>query len=116
MTANVTNSVPLVSEGERKFYVYILMGLSEFYYCGISQDLYKRYTDHNRGYSKSTRKHLPYVLKWLHVVDTRMKARFIEKQIKRTGVRKFYRKEVYGCNINHSKNLVEEFNFNLRAY
>jgi putative endonuclease len=90
------------------FHVYIIEGVNKWMYCGISGKIVQRIQDHNKGKSKSTRKHLPYILKFLYETDSRIKARLIEKKIKNFGVRKFYTKLQFSNNYEKGKNWIEE--------
>ena len=73
---------------------YIIRGKSNFHYCGITNQIEKRITQHNTGNSKSTRKNKPYALIYTEQFETRIKARQREKQIKNQGVQKWYNKNV----------------------
>lgn len=79
---------------EQKFYTYIIKGLNEFFYCGITNNIHRRYNEHNTGQSKSTIKNLPYALKFLRQFNTRKEARKLEVKIKTTGVYKWYCKNI----------------------
>ena len=75
-------------------YTYILKGEKDFYYCGITNDIHKRYKQHNTGKSISTKKYLPYSIKFLRRFSTRSLARVLEVTIKNTGVKKWYDKNI----------------------
>lgn len=83
-----------------KFYTYILCGLNDWHYCGITNNIVRRYFEHNSGMSRSTRSHAPYILKWIHVSETRQQARFLEVKIKRAGVRKWMQRNLYSSHHN----------------
>lgn len=76
-------------------FVYIIEGVGGWCYCGQTKDIVKRFLQHNRGESKSTRKNSPYVLKWLFQANGRHKARFIEMMIKQAGVKEFLSRAKY---------------------
>lgn len=94
---------------DSKIYIYIIQGTYDYYYCGITHDIYSRYKAHNSGHSKSTRYNKPYILKWLREVNSRTKARFIEVMIKKHGVKRFVTKQKYRAEIEVSKRLIEDF-------
>jgi len=82
-------------------YTYIIKGKKDYYYCGITKDINKRYAEHNTGKSKSTRRNLPYSLKFCYENSTRSLARKLEEKIKRAGIRKWYYKNIkYGNHDN----------------
>ena len=84
-----------------KVYTYILRGKRDYYYCGITNDIDKRYKEHNTGKSKSTKRNLPYSLKFLQSFGTRQEARNKEVLIKKAGVRKWYMKNIeFGNHVN----------------
>ena len=73
---------------------YIILGQKGYHYCGITNQIEKRITQHNSGNSKSTRKHKPYTIIYLEQFNNRQKARIREKQIKNSGVQKWYNRNV----------------------
>lgn len=89
-----------------KCYTYILKGVNDFYYCGITSKIDERYRQHNTGQSKSTKRNLPYSIKFLRAYPSRIEARRMEVRIKNTGVKKWYHKNIlYG---NHSNMVCTE--------
>ncbi len=106
----------LVEKAKEVFYVYVLEGERDYFYCGQSANIYERYMQHNRGESKSTASNKPYVLKWLVECDSRKKARFIEVYIKSMGVKKFLQRERYTSRSVGNSWRVESFYQSLRAY
>ena len=69
--------------------VYILYLSDGTYYTGITNNLKRRLTEHRKGYSRSTRRKLPVLDYWFHVVVNRKMARRIEVIIKNTGAKKY---------------------------
>lgn len=71
-------------------YLYIV-GLNDgTHYCGIARDVVKRITDHQKGRSKSTRRKLPLVTKYIKQVDLISEARVMEIRIKKQGVTRWW--------------------------
>lgn len=91
-----------------KFFVYIIQGKFDYYYCGFSGKLVQRLQAHNQKKGKSTRTHAPYVLKYLVEADSRLQARRIEKMIKAQGVRKYYMKRFYSKDFKVTQNLIAD--------
>ena len=102
------NGVKHVEEGtSQRFYVYILKGSKDWHYCGITNNILRRYIEHNQGKSISTKKHSPYVLRWMKEVRTRQQARFIEVMIKRKGVRRYLTKQQYTTSMGSVMSKIE---------
>lgn len=95
-------------------YLYIIKGVQEFYYCGITQDIYKRYRAHNTGQGKSTRRNSPYVIKYLFEIESMSRARILEKIIKNQGVRKWLYKQTGKLSTHYSNKKIELFNHTIR--
>ena len=70
-------------------YTYILLLSNHKHYTGISQNLYHRFDQHQKGQSKSTRRHLPVKLLWSYESNTRQEARTLEVKIKKRGAKRF---------------------------
>jgi predicted GIY-YIG superfamily endonuclease len=67
------------------YYVYIIKSLkSGKIYTGISKNPEKRLREHNKGDSKFTKGHRPWVLVYKEFVGDRRKARLREKELKRS--------------------------------
>jgi len=79
---------------ETECYTYIIKGKIDYYYCGITKDIHVRYFEHNKGQCKSTRKHTPYMIKFLKRFNTRKEARRLEVTIKDAGVQRWYQKNI----------------------
>lgn len=71
------------------FHVYILSLSTGKFYCGITNDLDRRYKEHTKQRKSWASKQGVKKLIWSVSVDTRKKARVIEKYIKRYGVNKY---------------------------
>jgi putative endonuclease len=66
-----------------KYYVYIIKSLkSGKIYIGISKNPEKRLKEHNKGDSKFTKGHKPWVLVYKEFVGDRKQARSKEKKLK----------------------------------
>ena len=69
---------------EERFYVYILQSLKDFsFYVGQCDDLDKRMSKHNDGFSKYTSSKRPLRLVYFELVASRTDALRREKQIKK---------------------------------
>ena len=65
------------------FYVYVLKSLKNgLFYKGMTDDLDRRLTEHNRGYSRTTKKYLPIELVFVQICVSRLEARKLEKYLK----------------------------------
>lgn len=65
------------------FYVYILKSkIKGAYYIGSCENISVRFSQHNKGLVKSTRRYLPWELVYKESFDTLNKARKRELQIK----------------------------------
>jgi putative endonuclease len=65
------------------WYVYIIKSKnSEFTYIGSTNDLKRRFTEHNEGLSQSTKHYLPFELLSYIAVLTEAQARSLEKYFK----------------------------------
>jgi putative endonuclease len=65
------------------FYVYILQSLSNgSYYEGCTDDLERRFKEHNDGKEFSTKRYLPCKLAWFTTKPTLSKARQLEHKLK----------------------------------
>ncbi len=94
---------------EVKFFVYIIRGIDGYTYCGFTGKLVQRMQAHQQGRSISTRKHRPFVIKYLHECNQRTKARFIEKMIKGQGVTRWLNKQTFTGNKWASDKLIEAY-------
>ncbi|MBP6688208.1 MAG: GIY-YIG nuclease family protein [Lacibacter sp.] len=69
---------------EETFYVYILQSLKDFsFYVGQCNDLDKRMSKHNDGFSKYTASKRPLRLVYFEIAASRTEALIREKQIKK---------------------------------
>jgi len=65
------------------FFVYILQSISDkSYYIGCTENLKKRFTEHNKGLSKYTRNKRPWEVLYFERFSLLSQARKREKQIK----------------------------------
>lgn len=65
------------------FYVYILQSLSNgSYYKGCTDNLERRFREHNAGKEFSTKKYLPWKLVWYTTKSTLSEARLLENKLK----------------------------------
>ena len=69
------------------FFVYILEAKeSKRFYIGQTENLEERVNRHNKGYNRSTRAYIPWILKWWKECETRSEAIIIERKLK--GIKK----------------------------
>ena len=72
------------------FTVYVLKSLiKNFHYVGFTDNLERRFTQHNLGYERSTKAYKPFKLIYTEVVATREEAREREKFLKSGKGREF---------------------------
>jgi putative endonuclease len=71
------------------FYVYILSLSTGKFYCGITNNIEKRYKEHSQYKKSWASKQGVKKLIWFESVDSRKVARIREKYIKRFGVSKY---------------------------
>jgi len=65
------------------YYVYALRSLTRNYiYVGLTNDLERRVSQHNNGWTRTTRAYAPFVLIYSQVFPTRIQAREREKYFK----------------------------------
>ncbi|MBP6856293.1 MAG: GIY-YIG nuclease family protein [Candidatus Pacebacteria bacterium] len=77
------------------YYSYIIQSKKDntFYY-GHTDDLKKRLSEHNSGYSKYTSSKLPYVIVWYGAFVEKQKAIDFEKYLKSSSGHAFSRKRL----------------------
>ena len=91
-----------------QYYVYIIRGVDDYYYCGLTGQIEKRLLQHQRGESRSTRKHKPFTIVYLKKVFSRKEARYYEKGIKAYGVKRYYLRESISERIQTSRIIIKE--------
>ncbi len=65
------------------YFVYILQSLRDFsYYIGYTSDINRRFTEHNCGFSRYTKRKVPWDIVYLEEFRTRSGAMRREKQLK----------------------------------
>ena len=65
------------------YHVYALKSEERNYiYVGLTNDVDRRLLEHNRGYNRTTKPYLPFVLIHQETFETRKEARFREKYLK----------------------------------
>jgi predicted GIY-YIG superfamily endonuclease len=76
------------------FYVYILVSEAEssIHYAGVTQDLFARLREHNRGGCSHTAKHKPWKIETAIAFTSAKKARAFEKYLKSGSGREFARR------------------------
>lgn len=76
-------------------FVYILLLSNNTYYTGLTDNIIRRFSEHNNGQSKSTRNALPVSLQYVETLPDRKKARKREVYIKKHGAGRFLNKFRY---------------------
>jgi len=77
-----------------KYYIYAIKSLSRNYiYVGLTNNLNRRISDHNKGYNKTTKPYAPFKLIYTEEFKTRVEARIKEKYLK-SGVGKEFLKSI----------------------
>ncbi|WP_100313992.1 GIY-YIG nuclease family protein [Thermoflavifilum aggregans] len=70
-------------EERSRYQVYVLRSRKDGrFYVGMSGDVERRLSEHNRGQTRSTRAYRPWELIWVEGYDTRSAAREREKYLK----------------------------------
>ena len=65
------------------YYVYILQSVVNLsYYKGSTDNLQRRFSEHNSGKEKSTSRYKPWKLAWYTSKPTRLEALLLEKKLK----------------------------------
>ena len=68
---------------DQKYYVYAISSTSRKYiYVGITNNLKRRISDHNKGYNRTTKPYAPYTTIYTEEFNSRAKARIKEKKLK----------------------------------
>lgn len=76
-------------KGDLPHYTYILRMSNGKHYTGMTKDIKLRLSQHEKGYSKSTRWFRPLVCLWVTEVKDRTAARRLEVKIKNRGAKLF---------------------------
>ena len=63
-------------------------------YVGISEDVDRRLAEHNRGTVKSTKAHMPWILVYAEMMESRLAARKREKYLKSAAGRRWRKKNI----------------------
>ena len=65
------------------YYVYAIKSLKrEYIYVGLTNNLERRFSDHDKGYNRTTKPYRPFKLIYTEKFDTRSEARKREKYLK----------------------------------
>ena len=76
-----------------KYFVYLLESLlDKSYYIGVTNDIQRRFKEHNTGKSKYTKTKVPWKLIAYKEFDDIRKAYSIEKKLKRSKKREYIKK------------------------
>jgi putative endonuclease len=72
--------------------VYALKSVNRNYiYVGLTNDLERRFQEHNAGYNRTTKPYSPFEVLWHECFETRVEARAREKYLKGGSGKKFLR-------------------------
>ncbi len=83
--------------------IYILKSKNyEFTYIGSTNDLKRRFAEHNEGLSQSTKHYLPFELLSYIGLQTESQARSLEKYFKTGSGKAILYKRILGRDSNHS--------------
>ncbi len=88
-------------DNETKYYVYAISSqVKNYIYVGLTNNLRRRFSDHNLGYNKTTKPYKPFTLFYTKAFNSRIYARKHEKYLK-SGVGKEFLKSLFkqvpGC-------------------
>ena len=79
------------------FFVYAIKSLERNYiYVGLTDNIERRLSQHNKGENKSTKAYKPFVKIYLEVFSTRVEARIKEKYFK-SGVKRIFENYKITC-------------------
>lgn len=71
------------------YYVYVIKsGIKAYYYIGITENLRKRFTEHNQGKTKSIKHLIPFTLIYYESYATKRLARKREIELKNSSYKK----------------------------
>ena len=74
------------------YFVYAIKSEKRNYiYVGLTNNIQRRFSDHNKGYNRTTKPYRPFKLIYLETFDTRIEARQKEKYLKTTTGKRFLR-------------------------
>ncbi len=72
------------------YFVYAIKSEKRNYiYVGLTNNIQRRFSDHNKGYNRTTKPYRPFKLIYLETFDTRIEARQKEKYLKTTTGKRF---------------------------
>jgi len=77
------------------YYFYILKGINNQYYKGITYNINKRLRQHELGQNKTTKKMKNFKLVYVEICRNRLEARKLEKYFK-SGIGREIIKEIFG--------------------
>lgn len=81
-----------MDNSENKYFVYAINSLIRNYiYVGLTGNLHRRISNHNRGYNRTTKPYLPFKLIYSEEFNSRKEARVKEKYLKSGISKKFLR-------------------------
>ena len=70
-------------------YVYVIKSkIKKYYYIGSTEDLKKRFKEHNQGKTKSIKHLIPFELKYYEAYETKKLARKRELELKNNSFKK----------------------------
>lgn len=66
-----------------KYFVYVISSsFKNWHYVGFTKNLSRRFSEHNKGFQKSTKAYKPFELIFVQIVNSRKEARDLEKYLK----------------------------------
>lgn len=79
------------------YYTYILKLSNGSHYTGITNNMYRRLREHEKGKSISTRRFLPAILIYHYISYTRTDSRRLEVHIKNMGAKRYLNWLKFSC-------------------
>jgi len=101
---------PLIYNSPLVCFVYIIRGVTDYHYCGITSNLQKRLQQHNEGRTDYKTPHRPFEYVYVKRLFSRKEARYYEKAIKAFGVKRWYTRELLSNRIESSRQIIKALN------
>lgn len=80
------------------YYVYAISSkIKKYIYVGLTNDIKRRFSEHNRGKERTTKSYCPFILIYLQKFNTRVQARNREKYLKSGVGKEFLKCIVSNC-------------------
>jgi putative endonuclease len=77
------------------YYIYVIQSESQNWrYVGMTNDIRRRFHEHNSGFVRATRNKMPFKLVYLEKISTRIEARNREKWLKSGYGREYIKNQI----------------------